>query len=270
MNINNLTLLNITLTSFINIKTILLATIVLSAWLTYKVLKRSDKNAKPGCIGFGYFFLIFFTVTSLSVSGVVFFSKTVYNYFTLPKYTATVIDHEVYEKEESYNSNGRTSYRTVTMYRPKVKFVDNQNDTVEIYNDISSGEPKPIGSTINIGYKTGQNTAQEFSLKKLFLMCGLSVMMLILGYIVVAAIQYALGKNMQKTLKFGAKLVLQFLVPLGMITMCCLLSFALYQYFSGQKPDMPMWAVIICGFFAFVLFLSSIAYIKTIRSKNHR
>lgn len=265
--INSL-ILNTSLSSFINIKTILAATILLSAWLTWKVLKRSGKNERTGCITFSYFFLIFFTVTSLSVGGIVFLGKSVYNYFTSPKYTATVIDHQVYEQEESYQSNGRTRYRTVTMYRPKVKFTDNNYDTIEIYNDVSSGEPRTIGSTINIGYRKGQSMAEEFSLTKLFLMCGLSVMMLILGYIVVAAIQYASGRNMKKTMNFGSKLLLQFLVPLGMIAMFSMLSFALYQYFTGQKPDMPLWAVILCSFFAFVLLLSTIGYIKILRGKK--
>lgn len=234
--------------------------IALSILVAIKILKRSNRQEKSGCIGVGYVSLIVFILLSFSTMLAGMLGSFVLNIFTLPRYEAKVVNISSYQSTDNKK-------RTTTMYRSEVAFTTEDGTPVEIGTDISSSERGEIGEVVKVGYRPGMQTAEELSGSKYMLMAGGAVMLLIMGYFVVAGIFYAMGAKMSAFYRFGMNGLLYFILPLGMLFMLGGMGYAVVLYFMGRKPDMPVWAVVVCCFFCLVLLGGLLGYIRMLRER---
>lgn len=241
-----------------------------SIWLTYKFVGRTKNEENgAGCIVYGYVFAVAFCLSMFAFGIILGISKSVYSYFSLPKYEAVVIDNHTYqEKKSSTISSSRSFQREVTMYQPIVHFLDSTGKEVKILTDISSNEPKEIGSKINIGYREGMETAEEFSFIKLFLMLGLIFIGGACIFFLLWATFYALGRDTTGIKIFGQMVVSFFILPVGMLGLLSAFTYILYEHFMGMREALPLWVVILLIFFSVMLFFSILGYIKDLFSPN--
>lgn len=246
---------------------------LLSVLLTYKFLSRKsgdsfDKTVKPkaGCLSFGYVFLVIFCIATLALGAVGMFVNSIHNIVSLPRYEAIVIDHDSH-RSQSKDSDGRR--RSTTMYTPVLKFVDNQGKEHELKSDLSSSAKETIGSTLTIGYKDGMSKAEVISTTKYFMLLGLGTMMFVLVYALVLGVVYSFGWSTAFVLRIGAGFLMYFLFPAGMMLLFWGCAYhGLYKHFSGQRHDMPVWAIIVCSIFSLVLFLALIGYLRMLMGKT--
>ncbi len=136
--------------------------------------------------------------------------------------------------------------------------------------DVSSSGKKEKGGLVTVGYKPGMETAEELSGNKYILIGGAAVLLLIMGYFILAGIAYAMGRRMQPFYRFGLGLLLYFIFPLAMLFLLGGMGYAVVSYFMGKKPDMPGWAVAVCSFFSIVLFLAFIGYLRMLSERSRR
>lgn len=236
---------------------------VLSIFVAIKILRRSSGDGKPGCIGVGYVSLILFILLMFSTVLTGVLGSFVLDIFTLHRYEAKVIDIS------SYQDRNRRK-RTTTMYRPIVAFTTEDGTPVAIGTDVSSSERRKIGEVVKVGYRPGMQIAQELSASKYMLMAGAAVMLLVMGYLVVAGIFYAMGAQMQAFYRFGMNVLLYLIFPMGMLFLLGGMGYAVALYFMGSKPDMPVWAVVVCCFFCFVLLGAMLGYVRMLKERAVR
>mgnify|MGYP003575454400 CR=1 FL=1 len=246
---------------------------LLSVLLTYKFLSRKSgdsfsKTVKPkaGCLSFGYVFLVIFCIATLALGAVGMFVNSIHNIVSLPRYEATIIDHESHQSE-SRDSDGRR--RSRTMYTPTLRFTDNAGNLREVKADLSSSGKDPIGSTLTIGYKDGMSKAEVISITKYLMLLGLAIMMFVLVYVLVLGIVYSFGWSTAFILRIGGGFLMYFLFPAGMMVLFWGCAYhGLYKHFTGQRHDMPVWAIVVCSIFSVVLFLSFIGYLRMLMGKT--
>lgn len=241
----------------------MIALIVLSVLVAIKVLKRKDRERSPGCLGIGYISLIIFCLFSLSAMLAGMLGSFLINALTLPRYEARVVDYHTFEDKDSRN-------RRLTMFQPIVSFRTKEGSVVTIKTDIASSGKKDKGVSLTVGYKPGMDTAEELSGNKYILIGGACVMLLIMGYFALGGIAYAMGWRMRPFYRFGAGLLLYFIFPLAMLSLLGAMSYVVTLYFMGQKPDMPVWAVVICSFFSLTLFFAFIGYLRMLTERSRR
>lgn len=234
---------------------------VLSAWVTYKFVQRMWPGERKGCVTYGYVWLVVFIISSLLFTFTGVFVKSVYAMYTKPKYKAVVVDVSGHTDKDSKG-------RRITMYTPIVAFTDNSNRKVTIETDISSSGKQRVGDIIRVAYASGDSRAADVSGTGIGMMIGLFVMLFIMGFVFFAAFRFAAGKDMSSVVRFGAGVLTYFIFPGVMLFFLAGLGYALYQYFTGQKPDMPFWAVGVCCFFVLVLLLAIPGYFKMMIEKN--
>lgn len=235
--------------------------------LTYKFLSKKSSGddfnkvkPKAGCLSFGYVFLVIFSIATLALGGLAMLCSSIYNMASLPRYQATVVGHNSHQSE-SKDENGRR--RSTTMYTPILKFKDNTGAEVEKEADLSSGSKETMGSVLTVAYENGMDKVSVISATKYFMLLGLATIMFLLVYVLVLGVAYSFGKSISGLLRIGAGFLMYYLAPAGMLLLFygCAYSGA-YQYFAGRRPDMPVWAVVVCCFFSFVLFFSLIGWAK--------
>lgn len=219
------------------IKAFVILVLVFSVWLTYKfVQKTRDKESDTtGCFTYSIIFMLVFAL-SLFFFGVLGGTiKKIYNYFSLPRYEAIVID-----KQESPSSS-----RGGTTYYHKVRFTDNEGKKLEILTDTASSTPKGIGTKITIGYQHGMEKADEFSRFKLFLLAGGSLIGLLGGYCLLFVLLFVLGKDISKVRSFGENVFQYFFFPIILLGFSGMFIYVLYEHFMGLREDLPLWVVIL-------------------------
>lgn len=239
-----------------------IAFVVLSVLMAVKILKRNNRNGNIGCISIGYVSLVVFCLLSLSSVLGGFLGEFVINSFTLPRYKGKVVSISSYQSRDSKTN------RTTTMYKSTVAFTLKNGRPVEVETDVSSSGKREIGEVVTVGYEPGMDRAEEFSGGKYLLIGGAAVMLLVMGYFVVGGILYSMNLTMEWYFALGMKLLLYFILPLGMLFMFGALGYALVQYFMGLRPDMPGWAVAVCGFFCLVLFFAMIGYVRMLGERT--
>lgn len=240
-----------------------IALMALSVLVAIKILKRRSPYGKAGCLGVGYVSLVLFILLSLSTTLVGVLGRFVLNVVTLPRYEAKVIDISSYQDKDSRN-------RRTTMYKSVVAFATEDGTRVEIGTDVSSSGRRAIGDIVKVGYRPGMKTAEELSAGKYILMGGGALMLLIMGYFVIGGIMYAMGARMAVFYRFGMNLLLYVVFPVAMLFLLGGMGYALVLYFMGMKPDMPVWAVVVCSFFCLILLGGMLGYIRMLTERGAR
>lgn len=249
----------------------LIAAILLSLALTRGVVRRMSPKENAGCLSFGYTALIISILMIFVLTFSVSISQSIYGFFTKPKYQATVTSFSSHwEDRDEKDSNGRSRKTKVLMHTPTVQFTDQAGNVQLLETDIASGAAPVIGSTIKVVYAPGDTIAHELSFASIALLFGASLMIFIMGLILFAAIQYARGVNMGGITAFGLGFLMRFLFPFGMLFLLGGMGYALFQYFTGHKPDMPLWAVIVCCFFCLVLLMVIPVFLKMVYGKEKK
>ncbi len=240
-----------------------IAMMVLSVLVAVKMLRRNNSQRRPGCLGVGYIALIVFLLLGFATMLSGMLGGFVYHAFKLPRYEARVVDHFAYEDK---NSKGNR----VTMYRPVVVFTDAGGQEQRLQTDIASSGAKEIGSTITVLYEPGMSAAEELSGGKYVLLGGAFMGLLIIAFLLVAGITYAMGRPMARISMIGMGLLVYVVFPAGMLFLLGGMGYAVVLYFMGKKPDMPIWALAICIFFCIVLLLAFMGYVRMLFEKPRR
>ncbi len=240
-----------------------IALMALSVLVAIKILKRRSPYGKVGCLGVGYVSLVLFILLSLSTTLVGVLGRFVLNVVTLPRYEAKVIDISSYQGKDSKN-------RRTTMYKSIVEFVTEDGTRVEVGTDVSSSGKRAIGDIVKVGYKPGMQTAEELSGGKYILMGGGALMLLIMGYFVIGGMMYAMGARMAVFYRFGMNLLLYLIFPVAMLFLLGGMGYAVVLYFMGMKPDMPVWAVVVCCFFCLVLLGGMLGYVRMLTERGRQ
>lgn len=236
--------------------------LVFSVWLTYKFVgRKEEKEGKVGNIIYGYVFLVVLSISSFAFVIIGTVSQKMYNYFSLPEYEAVVIDHYVYKSKSSRGRSGSYYTKEVTMYQPEVRFRDVTGQEQEILIDVSSSQPREIGSKIIIGYEPEMETAQEKSLKSFLLLMGAGFIGLVCGYFLLWGIYYALGKDTTKIRNFGSMMLGNLIIPMVMLGLLGAFLYTLYEHFMGIGETLPLWAVVMLILFSVLLLPICLAYI---------
>lgn len=246
---------------------------ILSVLLTYKFLSKKSDNSfdntvkpKTGCLSFGYVFLVIFSIATLALGAIGMFVNSIHNIVSLPRYEATIIGHDSYQSE-SKDSKGRS--RSTTMYTPILQFTDVDGNLREVKADLSSGGKAAVGSTMTIGYRSGMDDAEVISSTKYFMLLGLATMMFIMVYVLVLGIVYSFGWSTKILLKIGAGFLMYYLFPAGMILLFWGCAYhGLYKHFTGQRHDMPVWAIVLCSIFSVTLFFVLIGWARMLLGKS--
>lgn len=231
--------------------------------MAIKILKRRSPYGKAGCLGVGYVSLVLFILLSLSTTLVGVLGRFVLNVVTLPRYEAKVIDISSYQGKVGKN-------RRTTMYKSIVAFVTEDGTRVEIGTDVSSSGSRAIGDVVKVWYKPGMQTAEELSGGKYILMGGSALMLLIMGYFVITGFMYAMGARMAVFYRFGMNLLLYLIFPVAMLFLLGGMGYAVVLYFMGMKPDMPVWAVVVCCFFCLVLLGGMLGYVGMLKERGRQ
>lgn len=237
-----------------------IAVIVLSVFLGLRVTKRISPKEKSGCLGTGYIVLVAFCLITLSVTLTGVLGGFFINLTSLPRYQAKVTGSTSYTDRDDKN-------RTRTMYRSTVTFVLQDGTPVTTDTDLSSSSPEKPGTTLTVGYRPGMSRAEEFSTAKYLLMGGAGVMLVLLWYVTIGGILYAFGGKVKAYAAFGLKGLLYVIFPLAMLFLFCGMGYAVVEYFMGRRPDMPVWAVVICTFFCVMLLLGGWGYMRSLIRK---
>jgi hypothetical protein len=239
-----------------------IAFMVLSVLLAVKIIKRRNSKAKAGCLSVGYIALIVFILLTFTAVLTGALSSYVINVFTLTRYESRVVSTSSHHKR----SNGK--YTKTIMYLPTVTFVTKDGTTVTVETNTSTSEQPAIGEVITVGYQRGMEKAVEISAGSYLIMAGTAVMLLIIGYFAIGGVLYAMGTRMTSFYNFGLKLLLYLILPLAMLFMSGALGYVVIQYFLGNKPDMPEWAVAVCCFFCLILIGGIIGYFRMLIDKK--
>lgn len=253
--------------SFTGYREFMIGIIAASVFLTYKILNRGGPDPErksPGCVGYGYVFLVVFCVLSLGIGSLAMLITNIHSLVTQPRYQAVIIGYTSY-KDNSRNSKGRS--RNITMYTPIVRFKDSSGQIIEIESDLSSSGRAPVGSTIEVNY-SGSEKATEVSFTKYFMLLGLATITFVLIYALVFGISYAFGWRLSALKSIGSGFLFYYLFPAGMLLLLWGCGYGAYSYISGEIKDFPLWAFLVCCFFFTVLLFSFPAYIKLLRTKN--
>lgn len=107
----------------------------------------------------------------------------------------------------------------------------------------------------------GGDTEEESSLIGNILVGGSLLMIFIMFYCLCWGIAYALGKNTSRFMSIGVKILIYFIVPLGMLFMLFMLSRVVYRHAMGIERH-ETWAIGLCSFFSVGLFFGFWGYIK--------
>lgn len=176
-------------------------------------------------------------------------------YSTGVELTAEVIDYSSYVNRD-------TRGNSITMHTPIVSF-DYQGAVIEKSLDISSGNKPVIGEQITIFYDAQNEGITELSLGTILFMSVGLVFGIVILCPVIAAVQYACGYPLQKITRWLSFLLFKMVIPTAFLLFWGMLNYVLHQYFfTHQQDDLPTWAVIIIGFFDFVLLLTFISVVK--------
>ena len=199
---------------------------------------------------YGYVALVLTILMTLSIGISTLIAGSVYSLATKPRYTASVVSASSRESEGTDSQNRRTQ---VTMYTPAVTFTGADGTRVDVPTDVSSRDRPIMGSQVTVLYAPGDTVAQEVSVTKFGLLLGASAMLFLMGLALVGALQIARGASTDGVRRIAARFVLLVLMPLALLGMLAGIVYAVWQYFAGARPDMPLWAVILCCFFSLVI-----------------
>ena len=241
--------------------------VLLSFLLTIGMFGRMPRGEAPGCSTYGCTGLVISVAMIFVLACTVAISRSINDYFTKPKYKATIVSFNGRweEKEKNGNSRVKTAYRR--MHTPVVQFISKEGRTIIMRTDISRGVVPIIGDHLFVAYAPGDRVAQEISAASIGLLSGAVLIMFIIGLGLFAVFRYALGADTKGIKKFSMGFLLRFLLPLGMLLFLAGMSYGLWQYFAG-KQDMPLWAVFVCGFFCLLLLIIIPAFLKLAFGKD--
>lgn len=236
---------------------------IFSAWLSYRFVKRKNQGKeKESWVVYAYVYAVSFCLSLLSFGVLLGVAKSVYDYATLPKYQAEIIDYETTIQDYSVTKNGRTRTEQREMHRPLVYFDHPKEGGVKIHTDMLSSRLPKIGSTIKIGYEKGMERAIEYSLIKFLLMGGVFLIGLAFFFLIVWAVFYAIGKPTDGIKNIGVKMVSFLVIPIAMLLLLGGMLYGLYHHFTQTDEKLPIWAVCLLVFFSLILFFSFWGYLK--------
>lgn len=227
------------------------ASLLFGIVLTIAVNRRLAKNGKPQTLlPKLYWGTIIVVISNLFIMFSFFGGNEIYKMVSLPKYEATVIDfNSQWEKRD----DGR-----VLMHTPKLQFRDSRGEVITQDGNVRSSAEPVIGDTVRVAYADG--TLYVISGASIGLLIALAVMLLILGYILAALTNFALGRKWKWVDNLGVT-VFAIVIYGGMLFMLGAMIYGVFKYFQPGS-DMPLWAMLMCLFFSLVLALAMVGMVR--------
>lgn len=234
--------------------------------LCYLVLtKIKKKEEKPGCAGTGFIIAGISTVSILFFTFLFIFINKLDGFVNFPRYEATIVD---VESEWVKFTDGNNSTKNVLMYTAIVEFEDDKGKLVHMPNNLSHGEKPEIGDIITVSYEEGK--LQEFSLGAFGMFYGLAIMLFILGYALVYVYSYSTNLKLDRLNKSGANFGLFVFIPSAMLLLLGGMLYGLWDFYLGNKNDMPLFVVITVCVFSIILSIVLYKYLKNVVSIRNK
>lgn len=232
--------------------------------VSYKITKRmfadsSNKLLKVGCFSYGYVFLVYGSLTSLSVGIFPLIIGQFETIVTKEKFSAKVVSvREWIDKDDDG--------RSILMYTPTVEFKLNNNEIINRELNISSGGGYAIGEIIRVAYNYEEDKLVAASLSSIFLLLGGALMASFTSILMVYGICYGFNIPTKYT---GLDIIKFFFIaifmPLGMLVLNGGMIYYLYNsWFNGVENNHPIFVDIICVFFITILTLVKVILIKSL------
>lgn len=234
-----------------------IAFVVINLLITFLFLKRLNKK---GCITFGYIGLIILSINSLAIVSWMFFYGSVndvYNISTSGKsYEATVVN---YITEKRYDSDKRQHYY---MHQPIVSFTAKNGEIITKELDFSSSDIE-IGNTYRVNYNEENDTIITLGFILILKLTASFIFCLILTFLSAGIIKYILKHSMEGFYSLLSTVGFYFLIPFLMLGFTALL---IYGIFYGN--EVPWFITALLTFFALIMCLSTVGYLKMIFTKG--
>jgi len=229
------------------------------ALLSYGVTKRQREPL--GCVAAGFIWLVLSVSSSLGLMASLSMLDSLSVYVTGERYSAEIVDYNSYVEDDDDGDDE-------LMFTPIVAFA-HQGLQIEKALDISSSAPPELRTTITVYYDYQRDAITELTLGgTLFMLVGLAFGLVLMSPALAAA-QYSLGTPVAVIKGWSGALVFKFVVPVALVLFWGLLCFVLLQYFSTDEKDhLPVWVVVVLGFFALSMGFAVVGYLKMIFGRD--
>lgn len=226
-------------------------------------------SSRASVIATGFWALVIFSMISIFLPFTYGVGMSIYDLATKPTQIAEVVSYTSEEETTRVSdTNGRSYYRTDTMYRPNLRIQDASGRMIVLPGNVRSSSMPELGSKIKVIYSPGDTTLAESSPRAMGLYAGGSLLLLILGYLLYCIIHYSFGGNMDRVSAIGINFVLYLIVPAVTLILFCVFSFYALQYFVlGNRQGSPLWFSILCVIFGMGLLPLLILYLKIFWNK---
>ncbi|MEM9795293.1 MAG: hypothetical protein AAF919_02320 [Pseudomonadota bacterium] len=249
---------------------VFVASILLGVVLTWGVARR--RSRMKGSFGPAGTLLLGFMLTNVSTLFVMlafFLADIVRDMIILPKYTAEIVDVEsAWEEVRRTDSDGDSWTEDVLMHTPILRFEDETGRFVTLPGNVRSGAAPIIGDMVRVAY--GGGSVKVISVASIGLLAGGGLIVAILGYILLHAVYYSVGRSQARLGEMGVKALFYGLFPLGMLGMFAGLLWGGVIEFLRVDSDVPVWAFVVSLFFCVVLVLAAVGLVMSARQEKPR
>ncbi len=246
------------------VKYYLILAFLLVLYISYRILKKMNKNGKVGCAGFAYASAAYLSLCALSLPFVIMTSSSLYRIITYDAYDAEVVEVSTYMSEDSDGNE-------TLMYTPTVKFTPKgSSEPITKKLGIGSGDPYHVGDSHTVAFNSDTRKIESKSLASILLLIAGLIFSLMLFSLVVYGIYYAFFDKLAfHIMDMVIVYFLYIIMPIGMLGLNAGMIYYLYERFiTGVKADDPAWVAIIVIFFVLVLSLTTVPLAKMLFSKE--
>jgi hypothetical protein len=266
-----------------HIQWLLLAYLLVSAWITRRICGRWAREAREkkqggagdsestGARWFGYFivFMLFGFLSMAAVLMPVAIGERVSVFVTGSRYEANISGFNSREERVTReDSNKRRYSETVTMHTPVYAFKLADGRQVEKEGDYSSESEPDVGDTQAIFYNaaTGRLVTASFGVVAMLSFGALFSFLAMVG--LYATLRYAFNRSTGGALRLLGQSLLGLVLPLAMAGMAGGLGYYVFERIAtDRRDDDPLWVVCIAGFFCLTLLLVMAGYLKQSRDE---
>ena len=237
---------------------VFVASILLGVGLTWGVIRRwSRTDGRVGVASTLFLGLVLTCISTLFVMSAVFLADAVREMVVLPKYEAQIVDFEsAWEEVRRTDSDGDSWTEDVLMHTPILRFADRTGQVVTVRGNVRSGAEPVIGDTVRVAY--GGGSVQVISVASIGLLAGGGLIVSILGYILLHALYYTIGRSQARLGEIGVSALFYGLVPLGVMGMFAGLLWGGVIGFFREGSDVPAWVFGVSLFFCIALALAAV------------
>lgn len=218
---------------------------ILTVGLTYGYVSRKNKEkpSKRGCLQVLYDYMKVLSITAFSLG---FTFMLIENSTTKIRIISNGIKYEGVVVSHTSELNDNNEY----MYSPIVEFVTINNETIRHTLDYSSGGKSVNGEKYTVYYDKYTDSVTMYNSLALSLLLGGLCIVIIIDYIFIGIVLYALGKPVKRYWNVGLYIGLKLVLPIIFLLFAGGLMYGLFD-----NDEMPMFVR-----FLLVLFILGLGW----------